>query len=72
MVMHFENIVLTFYIKKVLIFLDIICMSKRKINFDKSKSFLINNIPIVLLVINHIEILLLFNKTDIIKNFYIT
>ena len=45
-------------------------------NFDKSKSFLINSIPIVLLVINHIEILPLnnhlFHNRDIIKEFDIT
>ena len=45
-------------------------------NFNKSKSFLINSIPIVLLVKNHIEILPLnnhlFHNRDIIKDFDIT
>ena len=45
-------------------------------NFYKSKLFLLNGIPIVLLVINHIEILSLynhlFNNRDIIKNFDVT
>ena len=45
-------------------------------NFDISKSFLINSIPIVLFVINHIKILPLnnhlFNKKDITKIFDIT
>ena len=51
-------------------------VKKNILNFDKSKLFLINSIPSVLLVINHIEILplntYLFNKRDIIKNFDIT
>ena len=67
-----------FYIKKIFFSLYITCSSKKKkkFNFDKSKSLLINSIPIVLLVINHIEILLLnnhfFNKRNIVKNFDIT
>ena len=45
-------------------------------HFDKSKLFLINSIPIVLLVTNHIEIFPLnnhlLNNRDIIKNFDVT
>ena len=51
-------------------------VKKNIFNSDKSKLFLINNIPIVLLVINHIEILLLnnhlFKNRDIIIIFDIT
>ena len=52
-------------------------VKKSIFNFDKCNFFLINSIPIVLLVINHIEILLplnnhLFNNRDIIKDFDIT
>ena len=51
-------------------------VKKSIFNFDKSKLFLINSIPTVLFVINHIEILPLnnhlFNDRDIIKNFDIT
>ena len=50
----------------------IICLSKKIVNFHKSNLFLINSIPIALLVINHIVILPLnnhlFNDRDIIKN----
>ena len=51
-------------------------VKKNIFNVDKSKSFLRNSIQIVLLVINHIEILPLnnhlFNERDIIKIFEMT
>ena len=51
-------------------------VKKNIFNFDKSKLSLINSIPIMLLVIKHIEMLLLnnhfFNERDIIKIFDIT
>ena len=51
-------------------------VKKNLFSFDKSKLFLINSIAIVLLVINHIDILPLnnhlFNNRDIIKTFDIT
>ena len=50
-----------------------LAVKKNIFNFDKSKLFWINSIPIVLLAINHIQILPLnnhlFNNIDIIKNF---
>ena len=61
----FCSFLLIFNIKKLLISLYITCSSKKTfttlICFDKSKSFIINNILIVLLVINHIERLPLNN-----------
>ena len=68
-----------FLYNKKLISLYITCSSKKKKKknkFDKSKSFLIISIPIVLLVIDQIEMLPLnnhlFNKRDIINVFEIT
>ena len=52
-----------------MIYFYFICSQKRQF---QPKLILINNIPIVLLVINHTEMLLLnnhlYNKRDIIKN----
>ena len=76
MVMHLLNIVLNFYIKKIPISLYITWSSKKVFSTWIKDFFLINNIEVVLLVINHIEILPLnnhlFNNRDIIKNFDIT
>ena len=64
------------YQKNIYFSLYYLFVKKKHFNFDKSKLFLINSIPIMLLVITRIEISPLnnhlFNKKDIIKSFGIT